>query len=172
MSTGWNWDSPNPFLASECAPPPWTKGWGPNSRAGEGLGESQLQRQEKNLSTLPTLCYLHCRLVVFLLQIFANLGKWREAAPARLQLAAAGYTVAAALQQHQLRDRLIREKNINVVVENQNYCPLDACALGKNDWIFVKKLKVRMDRCKIEFQDTFIKYVFRFFVTVFWARLA
>jgi hypothetical protein len=50
-----NWDSPNPFIASECAPPPrtggghtclrWVRGWGsPNS--------------EKKLSTLPTRCVL------------------------------------------------------------------------------------------------------------------
>jgi hypothetical protein len=82
--------------------------------------------------------YLYCRLVVFLLQIFANLGKGWEAAPARLQLAAAGYPVAAALQQHQLRDRLIRKTIINVVVENQKYCRLDSC-LAKNNFEFVRK---------------------------------
>ncbi len=27
-SSEWNWASPNPSLASECAPPPGTKGWG------------------------------------------------------------------------------------------------------------------------------------------------
>jgi hypothetical protein len=131
------------------------------------LGESQLQRLEKKLSTLPTLCYLHCRLVVFLLQIFANLGKRWEAAPARLQLAAAGYPVAAALQQHQLRDRLIREKTMNVVVENQKYFPLDACALGKNDFEFFEKMKSPdswMDaKLNSMTHDTFIKYVFDFF---------
>ena len=32
MSPRWNWDSPIPSLASECAPPPGSKGWGsPNS---------------------------------------------------------------------------------------------------------------------------------------------
>jgi hypothetical protein len=52
-----NWDSPNPSPASECEipPPPWTKGWGAHSHAGEGLGESLLRRLEKKLSTLPTL---------------------------------------------------------------------------------------------------------------------
>jgi hypothetical protein len=49
-----NWDSPTPSLASECAPPPRTKG-GAHSRAGERLGESQFQRLAKKLSTLPTL---------------------------------------------------------------------------------------------------------------------
>ncbi len=57
MSPRWNWDSPTPSLASECAPPPWTKGWGAHSCAGEGLGQSQFQRLEKKLSTLPTLWY-------------------------------------------------------------------------------------------------------------------
>jgi hypothetical protein len=56
MSPRRNWDSPTPSLASECAPPPEPKGGGvAHSRAGEGLGESQFQRLEKKLSTLPTL---------------------------------------------------------------------------------------------------------------------
>jgi hypothetical protein len=38
-SPRWNWDSPNPSLASECALPPRTKwGGGAHSPAGEGLG--------------------------------------------------------------------------------------------------------------------------------------
>ncbi len=41
MSPRRNWDSPNPSLAIECAPPPGTKGEGAHSPAGEGLGESQ-----------------------------------------------------------------------------------------------------------------------------------
>jgi hypothetical protein len=53
MSPRRNWDSPTPSLASECAPPPGTKG--AHSRAGEGLGESRFQLLEKTLSTLPTL---------------------------------------------------------------------------------------------------------------------
>jgi hypothetical protein len=61
MSPRRNWDSPTPSLASECAPPPGTKGGGgvEPSRAGEGLGEAQFQRLEKKLSTLPTLWILH-----------------------------------------------------------------------------------------------------------------
>jgi hypothetical protein len=55
MSPRWNWDSPTPSLASECAPPPGTKGGGALSPAGEGLGESQFRRLEKKLNTLPTL---------------------------------------------------------------------------------------------------------------------
>ncbi len=50
-----NWDSPNPSLASECAPPPRTGGRGAHSPAGAGLGASQFRRLEKMLSTLPTL---------------------------------------------------------------------------------------------------------------------
>ncbi len=53
MSPRRNWDSPNPSLASECVPPP--RIGGEHSPAGEGLGESQFRRLEKNLSTLPTL---------------------------------------------------------------------------------------------------------------------
>ncbi len=49
-----NWDSPNPFLASECSPPPRNRGGG-GLRVG-GWGESQFRRLEKKLSTLPTLC--------------------------------------------------------------------------------------------------------------------
>ncbi len=44
-------------LASECAPPPGTKGGGAQSPAGGGLGESHLRRLEKKLSTLPTLWF-------------------------------------------------------------------------------------------------------------------
>ena len=47
--------SPNPSLASECAPPPGTMGGGGHTRAGKGLGESQFQQLEKKLSTLLTL---------------------------------------------------------------------------------------------------------------------
>jgi hypothetical protein len=55
MSPRWNWDSPTPSLASECAPPPGTKGWGGTLACGWGVGESQFQRLDKKLSTLPTL---------------------------------------------------------------------------------------------------------------------
>jgi hypothetical protein len=54
MSPRRNWDSPNPSLASECAPPP-QNGDGAQLPAGEGLGESQFRRLEKKLSTLPIL---------------------------------------------------------------------------------------------------------------------
>ncbi len=56
MSLRWNWNSPTPSLASECAPPPRTKGGGgAHSPAGMGLGESQFRRLKEKLSTLPTL---------------------------------------------------------------------------------------------------------------------
>ncbi len=42
--------TPTPFLASKCAPPPGTKGGLAHSPAGEGLGESQCRRLEKSLA--------------------------------------------------------------------------------------------------------------------------
>ncbi len=64
MSPRRNWDCPTPSLASECAPPPGTKGGGAHSPAGEGLGESPFRRLEKKLSTLPTLCSIPSHLVL------------------------------------------------------------------------------------------------------------
>ncbi len=56
MSSRRNWDSPTPFLASECAPPPpKPKGGGLTRLRVRGWGESQFRRLEKKLSTLPTL---------------------------------------------------------------------------------------------------------------------
>jgi hypothetical protein len=52
MSTRWNWDSPTPSLASECALPPRTRGGGAHTPAGEGLGKPQFRR----LETSTTLC--------------------------------------------------------------------------------------------------------------------
>jgi hypothetical protein len=44
-------------------PPPGTKGRGGIlACAREGLGESQFRRLEEKLGTLPTLCYVPCRL--------------------------------------------------------------------------------------------------------------
>jgi hypothetical protein len=59
MSPRRNWDSPNPSVASECAPPPRTEG--AHSPAGEGLGESQFRRLEKNLGNLPNLWLIAIR---------------------------------------------------------------------------------------------------------------
>ncbi len=56
MFPRWNWDSPTPLAASECALPPGPKGGGTHSPAAQGVGESQFLRLEKKLSTLPTLC--------------------------------------------------------------------------------------------------------------------
>jgi hypothetical protein len=39
-----NWDSPNPFLASECSPPPRNRGEGATSLRVGGWGESQFRR--------------------------------------------------------------------------------------------------------------------------------
>ncbi len=50
MSPRWNWDSPTPFAASECALPPDQRVGG----GGKGVGESQFQRLEKRLA----LCLL------------------------------------------------------------------------------------------------------------------
>jgi hypothetical protein len=61
MSLRRNWDSPNPSLASECAPPPRTEGGGgeAHSLAGEGLGNSVniviLQKSSLVWRTLPFL---------------------------------------------------------------------------------------------------------------------
>ncbi len=54
MSPRWNWDSPTPLAASECALPPGPKGGGAHSPAVKGVGESQCQRLEKRLA----LCLL------------------------------------------------------------------------------------------------------------------
>jgi hypothetical protein len=57
MSPRWNWDSPTPLAASECALPPGPKGGGAQSPAAKGVGESQFQRMEKRLA-LCLLCAL------------------------------------------------------------------------------------------------------------------
>ncbi len=55
MSPRWNWDSPTPLAASECALPPGPKGGGEaHSPAAKGVGESQFQLLEKRLA----LCLL------------------------------------------------------------------------------------------------------------------
>jgi hypothetical protein len=50
MSPRRNWDSPNPSLASEWAPPPRTGGRGGTLACGWGAGESQIRRLEKSLA--------------------------------------------------------------------------------------------------------------------------
>jgi hypothetical protein len=54
MSPRWNWDSPTPLAAWECALPLGPKGGGTQSPAAKGVGESQFQRLEKRLA----LCLL------------------------------------------------------------------------------------------------------------------
>jgi hypothetical protein len=58
MSPSWNWDSPTPLAASECALPPGPKGGGAHSPAAKGVGGSQFQRLEKRLA-LCLLCELN-----------------------------------------------------------------------------------------------------------------
>jgi hypothetical protein len=57
MSTRWNWDSPTPSLASECALPPRTKGWGGHSPAAKGWGSPNSVDWGKSLA-LCLLCVL------------------------------------------------------------------------------------------------------------------
>jgi hypothetical protein len=65
MSPRWNWDSPTPLAASECALPPGPKGGGggAQSPAAKGVGESQFQRLEKRLA----LCLLCAQKNIFIL---------------------------------------------------------------------------------------------------------
>jgi hypothetical protein len=41
FSSRWNWDSPTPLAAGECAPPPFDPGGRAHSLAAKGVGESQ-----------------------------------------------------------------------------------------------------------------------------------
>jgi hypothetical protein len=55
MSPRWNWDSPTPSLASECASPPETKGGGGHTRLRVRSWGVPIPPTEERLSTLPTL---------------------------------------------------------------------------------------------------------------------
>jgi hypothetical protein len=60
----WNWDSPNPSPAGECALPPLVTGGGAHSLAREGVGESQFRREDIHCGTLYiyvvyVLCGIH-----------------------------------------------------------------------------------------------------------------
>ncbi len=59
MSPRRNWDLSHP-LSRKRVPPPPNQGGGAHSPAGEGMGESQFGRLEKQLSTL--LCEEKCYL--------------------------------------------------------------------------------------------------------------
>jgi hypothetical protein len=85
MSPRRNCDSPTPSLASECAPPPGTKGGGggvAHSPAGEWLWKSQFRRLEKSLAlcllvTIGTLGFgtihlNHIRMTVVFATAFAS----------------------------------------------------------------------------------------------------
>ncbi len=58
MSPRWNWDSPTPLAASECALPPDQRVGGHTRLQLKGWGESQFQRLEKRLA-LCLLCAVH-----------------------------------------------------------------------------------------------------------------
>jgi hypothetical protein len=55
MSPRRNWDSPNPSLASECAPPPEPGGGGTHA-CWLGVGGVPIPTTGEKLSNLPTLC--------------------------------------------------------------------------------------------------------------------
>ncbi len=56
MSPPWNWDSPTPLAASECALPPDQRVGGHTRLRLKGWGIVPIPTTGKTLSTLPTLC--------------------------------------------------------------------------------------------------------------------
>jgi hypothetical protein len=52
FSSRWNWDSPTPLAAGECAPPPYGPGGRAHSLAAKGVGESQFQRGDIHCGAL------------------------------------------------------------------------------------------------------------------------
>jgi hypothetical protein len=52
FSSRWNWDSPTPLAAGECAPPPFDPGGRAISLAAKGVGESQFQRGDIHCGAL------------------------------------------------------------------------------------------------------------------------
>jgi hypothetical protein len=52
FSCRWNWDSPTPLAAGECAPPPFGPGGRAHSLAAKGVGESQFQRGDIHCGAL------------------------------------------------------------------------------------------------------------------------
>jgi hypothetical protein len=52
FSSRWNWDSPTPLVAGECAPPPIGRGGKALSLAAKGVGESQFQRGDIHCGAL------------------------------------------------------------------------------------------------------------------------
>jgi hypothetical protein len=53
FSSRWNWDSPTPLAAGECALPHlWSGGGRAHSLAAKGVGESQFQRRDMHCGAL------------------------------------------------------------------------------------------------------------------------
>ncbi len=52
FSSRWNWDSPTPLAAGECAPPPFGPGGRAHSLAAKGVGKSQFQRGDIHCGAL------------------------------------------------------------------------------------------------------------------------
>ncbi len=52
FSSRWNWDSPTPLAAGECAPPPFGTGGRAHSLAAKGVGESKFQRGDIHCGAL------------------------------------------------------------------------------------------------------------------------
>ncbi len=64
-----NWDSPNPFLASECSPPPRNRGRGHTSQGVGGWGESQFRRGAYTVVLfICTYFVITCNLMVIKIQ--------------------------------------------------------------------------------------------------------
>ncbi len=52
FSSRWNWDSPTPLAAGECAPRPLIRGGRAHSLAAKGVGESQFQQGDIHCGAL------------------------------------------------------------------------------------------------------------------------
>ncbi len=76
MSPRWNWDSPTPSAASECALPPGPKGGGAHSPAAKGVGGVPIPTTGETLSTLPTLWARHFIQMDFLVQSSSHQPRW------------------------------------------------------------------------------------------------
>ncbi len=74
MSPRRNWDSPNPFAASECALPPGPKGGGAHPPAPKGVWEFQFRRWRKSLA----LCLLCGVTLLYLSRLNSDPGWWKN----------------------------------------------------------------------------------------------
>ncbi len=87
MSPRWNWDSPTPLAASECALPPVPKGGGGGGTLAccKRVGESQFQRLEKRLALCLLCAFSSSRGVRTLLLLRTSaLNKWNNNKQVRL----------------------------------------------------------------------------------------